>query len=241
MAFATLEDLDSKIDLVLFPKTWKRVREQVTVDQVMLVVGKVQIQQDRTSLLVDKVQTKISNGSDADEEKQLTANSQQPTANKAVVPPKRTAAKPEAKPKRAAEPMPAFMNNAPPPPPNFDDDFGGEVVPRKGDSVGEKTAVYNPPPPPPPPSATHLEGGSHLVTATRHLIIEIKPVGNWRDACRKSLEKTADYKGDDSITFHFADTPLHIDFPQRRTRSCSDLLQYLRLIPGVARVYEEES
>ena len=129
----------------------------------------------------------------------------------------------------------------PPPPPNFDDDFGGEVVSREGDSVGEKTAVYNSTP---SSSATHLQGEAHFTpppAIARHLIIEIKPVGNWRDACRRSLEKTDGYKGDDTITFHFADTSMHIDFPQRRTRSCSDLLQNLRLIPGVARVYEEES
>ena len=131
---------------------------------------------------------------------------------------------------------PTYTNGTPPPPPNFDDDFGGEVVPRvkeetavynsapPAEGSGKKTAVYTPPPEP-----------------TRHLVVEIKPVGNWRDACRRSLEKVSEYTGRDTITLHFVDTHLYIDFPQRRTRTSSDLLQNLRLIPGVARVYEKEN
>jgi len=225
MAFATLEDLDSKIDLVLFPKTWKRVREEVTVDQVMLVVGKVQIQDDRTSLLVDKVQINIRNDAPADD----GSNYAPPPPQKQAVMQPKPIAQAAPPPPPVVQAQPTFTNGTPPPPPNFDDDFGGEIVPRKGGGIREETAVYNAAPTPSTP------------TIARHLIVEIKPVGNWRDACRRSLEKTADYSGNDTITFHFADTPMHIDFPQRRTRSCSDLLQNLRLIPGVARAYEEEA
>ncbi len=233
MAFATLEDLDSKVDLVLFPRTWKLVREQVTVDQVMLVTGKVQIQTDRTSILVDKVQTKISNGSAADEPQEadgrqnVTYEEQHPIAAQKGSPPKQVQTTAKRETERAAEPLPPFMEDAPPPPPNFDDDFGGEVVKRE---VREETAVYNPAPPPAP---------SPPVKKSLNIIVEIKPVGNWRDACRRSLEKLENYRGNDTLTIYFVDTPIKIDFPKQRTRSCPDLLQTLRQIPGVARVYEE--
>ncbi len=245
MAFATLEDLDSKVDLVLFPRTWKLVREQVTVDQVMLVTGKVQIQTDRTSILVEKVQTKISNGSAADEpqaasgEQKVTYEKQRPIAAQKVSPPKQVQTTAKREMERTAEPLPSFMENAPPPPPNFDDDFGGEVVKRE---VREETAVYTsaPTPAPSPVDRTQVKSAHPpLVKKSLNIIVEIKPVGNWRDACRRSLEKLENYRGNDTLTIYFMDTPIKIDFPQQRTRSCPDLLQTLRQIPGVARAYEE--
>ncbi len=66
MAFGTLEDLDDKIDLVFFPRTWEQHREQVQVDQVMLVIGKVQVKDDQVNIIVDRVVTKLENAQAAD-------------------------------------------------------------------------------------------------------------------------------------------------------------------------------
>lgn len=67
MAFGTLEDLDNKIDLVFFPRTWKAVREEVKVDQVLLVTGSVQHNAERhqTSILVDSISTSVEVAQDA--------------------------------------------------------------------------------------------------------------------------------------------------------------------------------
>ncbi|MBE2201433.1 MAG: PHP domain-containing protein, partial [Anaerolinea sp.] len=60
MAFGTLEDMEHKIDVVFFPRTWKECRDNVAVDQVMLLHGKVQVKgEDEINVLVDKVQTNI--------------------------------------------------------------------------------------------------------------------------------------------------------------------------------------
>ncbi|MCZ7672273.1 MAG: OB-fold nucleic acid binding domain-containing protein [Chloroflexi bacterium] len=67
MAFATLEDLDSKIDVVFFPRIWKECRQMVQVDQVMLLTGKVQDKNDNVNIIVDRVQTKVENGGPAEE------------------------------------------------------------------------------------------------------------------------------------------------------------------------------
>jgi DNA polymerase III subunit alpha len=66
MAFGTLEDLESKIDLVFFPRTWKQHRMEVKEDQVLLVTGKLQLKGDDLSLLVDSVSTNLEIARDAD-------------------------------------------------------------------------------------------------------------------------------------------------------------------------------
>ncbi|MCB8935325.1 MAG: DNA polymerase III subunit alpha [Candidatus Promineofilum sp.] len=59
MAFVTLEDLDGKIDLVLFPRTWAACREQVQPNQIIVVRGSVQAEGESLSIIADSVQTKL--------------------------------------------------------------------------------------------------------------------------------------------------------------------------------------
>jgi DNA polymerase III subunit alpha len=61
MAFAGLEDLHGSVDLVLFPSVWKGVRESVRVDQIVVIRGKVQIEEGKegATILVDSVQTNL--------------------------------------------------------------------------------------------------------------------------------------------------------------------------------------
>ena len=65
MAFVTLEDLDGKIDLVFFPKAWAAGRESVQPNQILVVRGKVQAENEAISILVDSVQTKLTVAKDA--------------------------------------------------------------------------------------------------------------------------------------------------------------------------------
>ena len=59
MSFGQLEDLEGKVDLVFFPRTWAQVREEISVDQVMLVFGKVQADEANVSIIVDRIDTKV--------------------------------------------------------------------------------------------------------------------------------------------------------------------------------------
>jgi DNA polymerase-3 subunit alpha len=131
MAFATLEDLEGKIDLVLFPRTWLACRDNVAVDQVMLVTGKVQVKGEDINLIVDRVETNLEIAQDGDAARKAPKSDK--SAQKTAVPsqPKNgngyTSTSPEpaptfTSPEKAtvAETAVSANNQLPPPPPNFD-------------------------------------------------------------------------------------------------------------------------
>ncbi len=60
MAFATIEDIQGQIDLVLFPNTWKKYGELVRFDEIIYVRGKADTNGGDTKVLVDQVSTSIS-------------------------------------------------------------------------------------------------------------------------------------------------------------------------------------
>ncbi len=55
MGFATLEDIQGSIELVLFPKTWDRYGKLIEMDRVLVAEGKVDMQSGDPKLLVDKL------------------------------------------------------------------------------------------------------------------------------------------------------------------------------------------
>ena len=59
MAFATIEDIQGTIDLVLFPRTWKKYAELVRFDEIIYVKGKADANGGDTKVLVDQVATSI--------------------------------------------------------------------------------------------------------------------------------------------------------------------------------------
>jgi DNA polymerase-3 subunit alpha len=59
MAFVTLEDLQGNIDLVIFPRTWKKVEEFVQWDAIVMVDGKVDTYGAEPKILVDKITTEL--------------------------------------------------------------------------------------------------------------------------------------------------------------------------------------
>jgi len=58
MAFATLEDLQGTIDLVIFPRIWAKVSEIIEYDNIVLVEGRVDPTGAEPKVLVDKVTQK---------------------------------------------------------------------------------------------------------------------------------------------------------------------------------------
>jgi len=59
MGFANIEDIQGNIDLVLFPKTWDKYREQMTVGQILIVEGKIDAGSTPPKILVDTIRTEI--------------------------------------------------------------------------------------------------------------------------------------------------------------------------------------
>ncbi|MBK9923976.1 MAG: DNA polymerase III subunit alpha [Anaerolineales bacterium] len=59
MGFVTLEDIQGNFDLVLFPRTWEKTRELLTVGQIVIVEGKVDANSTPPKILVDTVRTEI--------------------------------------------------------------------------------------------------------------------------------------------------------------------------------------
>ncbi len=55
MAFATLEDLQGSIDLVIFPRVWAKVSELIVYDNIVLVEGRLDTSGAEPKVLVDKV------------------------------------------------------------------------------------------------------------------------------------------------------------------------------------------
>ncbi len=60
MAFATIEDLQGSIELVIFPRTWDRVAELVDFDKIVLVDGRVDADGAEPKILVDNISTEFS-------------------------------------------------------------------------------------------------------------------------------------------------------------------------------------
>lgn len=53
MGFATAEDLQGTLDLVIFPSAWAEVKEWLEVDQIVVIKGKVDAQGGKAKVLVD--------------------------------------------------------------------------------------------------------------------------------------------------------------------------------------------
>jgi DNA polymerase-3 subunit alpha len=274
MAFATLEDLDDKIDLVLFPKTWLQVREHVKIDQVVLVIGTVQVKDDQANLIVDKVSTKLQAASAADDglaEARLVTRSPEPAPQPAFK--KETA--PQREPAAAGPVLETTGQNTPPPPPNFDENWGPvsasptkeveapvqelkrEVAPAQLQNAAPEPVIEKIEEPallqaskkePVQEFAQEqqvvTQGGkmvavpAHVKSKAQFMVVEIGAVGNWREACRRSLDTARMHPGEDALRLHIAGQDLTMEFPDCGTKVCDDLVNALERIPGIVRVYK---
>jgi len=59
MGFVTIEDIQGTIELVMFPKTWTKFREQMIVGKIIIVKGKVDMGNPPPKILVDEIETEI--------------------------------------------------------------------------------------------------------------------------------------------------------------------------------------
>ena len=146
MGFVTLEDIQGNIELVLFPRTWDQTREQLTVGQIVIVEGKVDLNSTPPKVLVDAVRTEFKYLEPLESES-LFSTKEPPLAKPtpdpvvsgtglrknipvkpSVPPPIRTPAKTIAE-HSTTYPANAEWDDIPPPPDNFPDDWDAQWQP----------------------------------------------------------------------------------------------------------------
>ncbi|RME60276.1 MAG: hypothetical protein D6790_09560, partial [Caldilineae bacterium] len=62
MAFLQLEDLQGQCEVVVFPRTYETYKDLLELERVVLVKGKAQTRNNRTSVLADSIQTAVEFG-----------------------------------------------------------------------------------------------------------------------------------------------------------------------------------
>jgi DNA polymerase-3 subunit alpha len=59
MAFATLEDIQGEVELVIFPRPWRQIQNLIQVDKLVLVEGRIDPESSEPKLLVDSIKTDL--------------------------------------------------------------------------------------------------------------------------------------------------------------------------------------
>ncbi len=111
MAFGQLEDMSGSVEVVFFPRTWAQYKEIVAVDEVLLIAGKVQIEELRAKIIVDKVQKSI---------EIVTAAGEGESVSEKPSPAAPTVRTNGHHPESTQQNSEGTVGYIPPPPPNFD-------------------------------------------------------------------------------------------------------------------------
>jgi hypothetical protein len=90
------------------------------------------------------------------------------------------------------------------------------------------------------PATTQIRESAATSYYGRTLVVEIKPVGNWKEACRQSLKLAGRYEGDTYLRLQLAGQGMTMDFPNHRTACSAELIAALERLPGVIRAYERQ-
>ena len=132
MGFASIEDIQGNIELVLFPRTWEKTRERLTIGAVIIVDGKADATNTPPKILVDAiridVQAAIEQATSATAQAGMTARA---AAVSAAQPPMTNRPAPAAM-KQVAEAQSAAGNSddsVPPPPDSFPAGWDAEWQP----------------------------------------------------------------------------------------------------------------
>ena len=59
MGFATIEDTRGVIDLVIFPRPWKKYHDLIDFNNIVMITGKVDAQGADAKILVDHISTEL--------------------------------------------------------------------------------------------------------------------------------------------------------------------------------------
>jgi hypothetical protein len=115
----------------------------------------------------------------------------------------------------------------------------GQLTGDSGQSTGDD-APPRPVPAAPEPAKQPLTFGSapngFAVNSVKTIVVAIKPVGNWKEACREVIQMARDYEGEDHLRLEMLSHGWSMDFPNHPTKICQELMVNLRRLPGVAAV-----
>ena len=140
MGFVTIEDIQGNIELVLFPRTWEKHREQLSIGQIIIVEGKADTSSTPPKVLVDSIRTEIKVTEALDNQlrpstlpaapvsKAVPRPATQPV-KRAPAPISQVAEKPVAYAAKPASANDSKTNDFPPPPDNFPDGWDEEWQP----------------------------------------------------------------------------------------------------------------
>ena len=130
MGFVTIEDIQGNIELVLFPRTWEKYREQLSIGQIIIVEGKADTTSTPPKVLVDSIRTEIKVTEPLLDEKPRPSTPQAAPVSKATPRPVTQTVKRASAPQVAEKPV-AYVakpssnksetnaDDFPPPPDNF--------------------------------------------------------------------------------------------------------------------------
>ncbi|RME90697.1 MAG: DNA polymerase III subunit alpha [Anaerolineae bacterium] len=247
MGFATLEDIQGTIELVLFPRTWERFRDLMEPGKIVVVKGKVDANSTPPKILADTVQTELTMVVPADE----VASS--PDTREADKTQSEKMSRSPAPMPRLAEPEPVYHAESPldeeappppePPPPPWESE-GTE--PQKADPDPAKAKSVASPSVPAAPNAPasrrptmYIPPGSADENGLppRLITILLRSTGDpYRDRLRiKRVYGTLiSLPGPDRFSFQVYEDGRGylIDFPNDTTRICPELLERLRNLLG---------
>jgi DNA polymerase-3 subunit alpha len=262
MAFAGLEDLHGSVDLVIFPSVWKAVRDSVRVDQIVVVRGKVQIEEGKegATILVDSVQTNLKVARAAAPEtdwrqegmgsadayfagiKAVEAETTSVEETAIVVSSSLSSAATAlaGAAHRTAEPRASYV---PPPPPAWEDEILEATAPAPpveqatiGAPVLEVEATrHNGNDPGVEPAPDHSREPA-AQAAPRRVRVEVNPAANWQQTFRAAVSLAAKHRGQDQLTLALDGQKLSMALPDYPVALDEALQQALERLPGVVRV-----
>jgi hypothetical protein len=222
MAFGVMEDLNGPFELIFFPKTWSKFRDELELDRVYMVRGEARIEAgDRAKVIVNSITNNLSVAQPLAEDRESDSFKSTPS-----VTPARNGRK-SAPPSKPMEPNQSIENNqpgsAPPPPPNFE----------------EQDADYLPPVSVPKQSRKSVDGPDPKKTRgvpAKTIVVEIRADPDWMKVCRQIVRMVSEYEGQDGLRIRIAGQSMFMEFPNQRTRLCSELITKIEQVQAVVRV-----
>jgi hypothetical protein len=113
--------------------------------------------------------------------------------------------------------------SSPPPPPNFEEQDVKYMPPAAAGKRLEKPIGRADP--------IEMKG-----VPGKTIDIEIQADPDWRSACRDVVRLVSEYEGQDGLRIRIAGQPMYMEFPNQRTRLCSELVTKIEQLPAVIRV-----
>jgi len=215
MAFVTIEDMHGVCDVTVFPKTFEKTREFLDEGRIVLVRGKVDVRNDRASIIADSLSTELPVRADS-----VNHRSQKPPSPYNAPPMPPLDREPTDEAAFAAGPGMDELNWKPP---QTISRSGSEASTRAPDSKLKKQ------------SNVPSQGLSTTPNRTLHIRFPLsQDVQSDIARLDELLQSLTKHAGEDrfTITIFDAHSEVHIRFPQHTTRYASVLVEELQNLLG---------